>query len=83
MSAQRVDLLFLFDVDNTLLDNDAVQDDLGAHLESEFGRAARERYWAIFETLRSELATPTTWGRYNAIGWRIPTIPSCYGCRLS
>jgi FMN phosphatase YigB (HAD superfamily) len=49
------DTVFLFDVDNTLLNNDAVQDDLGEHLESEFGRAARERYWAIFETLRSEL----------------------------
>lgn len=47
--------VFLFDVDNTLLDNDAVQEDLSAHLEGEFGRAARERYWAIFETLRSEL----------------------------
>jgi FMN phosphatase YigB (HAD superfamily) len=47
--------VFLFDVDNTLLDNDAVQDDLSAHLESEFGEAARERYWAVFETLRSEI----------------------------
>jgi FMN phosphatase YigB (HAD superfamily) len=51
----RQDTVFLFDVDNTLLDNDAVQADLSNHLESEFGRAARERYWAIFETLRSEL----------------------------
>jgi FMN phosphatase YigB (HAD superfamily) len=49
------DTVFLFDVDNTLLDNDAVQDDLSAHLESEFGEPARERYWAIFETLRSEI----------------------------
>jgi FMN phosphatase YigB (HAD superfamily) len=49
------DTVFLFDVDNTLLDNDAVQEDLGNHLESEFGRAARERYWAIFETLRAEI----------------------------
>src|SRR5579859_7975135 len=49
------DTVFLFDVDNTLLNNDAVQDDLSAHLESEFGQAARQRYWAIFETLRSEL----------------------------
>ncbi|MGH8137979.1 MAG: HAD family hydrolase [Steroidobacteraceae bacterium] len=49
------DIVFLFDVDNTLLDNDGVQADLGTHLESEFGRAARERYWAIFETLRAEL----------------------------
>jgi FMN phosphatase YigB (HAD superfamily) len=48
-------LVFLFDVDNTLLDNDAVQADLSAHLEREFGRAHRDRYWAIFEALRSEL----------------------------
>lgn len=47
--------VFLFDVDNTLLDNDAVQTDLGAHLESEFGRASCERYWAIFEELRAQL----------------------------
>src|SRR5579872_5499753 len=49
------DTVFLFDVDNTLLNNDAVQEDLSVHLESEFGRPARERYWAIFETLRAEL----------------------------
>jgi FMN phosphatase YigB (HAD superfamily) len=48
-------MVLLFDVDNTLLDNDAVQEDLGEHLQTEFGRPARDRYWAIFETLRSEL----------------------------
>jgi FMN phosphatase YigB (HAD superfamily) len=52
---QPAPLLFLFDVDNTLLDNDAVQEDLSAHLEREFGRASRDRYWSIFETLRREL----------------------------
>lgn len=49
------DTVFLFDVDNTLLNNDAVQKDLGDHLEREFGRAKRDRYWAIFEQLRGEL----------------------------
>ncbi len=48
-------LVFLFDVDNTLLDNDAVQDDLSAHLERELGRSRRDRYWTIFEALRAEL----------------------------
>jgi FMN phosphatase YigB (HAD superfamily) len=48
-------IVFLFDVDNTLLDNDAIQEDLGNHLEAQFGRACRERYWAIFEALRAEL----------------------------
>jgi FMN phosphatase YigB (HAD superfamily) len=49
------DTVFLFDVDNTLLNNDAVQEDLGEHLEREFGRAKRDRYWAIFEELRGQL----------------------------
>jgi FMN phosphatase YigB (HAD superfamily) len=48
-------VVFLFDVDNTLLDNDHVQDDLKKHLESEFGAVSRDRYWAIFEALRAEL----------------------------
>jgi len=47
--------VFLFDVDNTLLDNDAVQADLSAYLEREFGRPSRDRYWALFEQLRVEL----------------------------
>ena len=47
--------VFLFDVDNTLLDNDGVQTDLSAHLERQFGRESRDRYWAIFEELRAEL----------------------------
>ena len=49
------DVVFLVDVDNTLLDNDRVQDDLREHLESEFGAAARDRYWQIFEALVKEL----------------------------
>jgi FMN phosphatase YigB (HAD superfamily) len=49
------DVVFLLDVDNTLLDNDRVQDDLRKHLEREFGAASRDRYWAIFEALRTEL----------------------------
>ena len=49
------DVVFLLDVDNTLLDNDRVIADLRGHLEREFGAASAERYWAIFERLRSEL----------------------------
>jgi FMN phosphatase YigB (HAD superfamily) len=53
--ASAEELLFLFDVDNTLLDNDRVQDDLRSHLEREFGAQSRDRYWAIFEKLQTEL----------------------------
>jgi FMN phosphatase YigB (HAD superfamily) len=49
------DLVFLLDVDNTLLDNDRVIADLRRHLEHEFGVASAQRYWASFEALRSEL----------------------------
>ncbi|WP_394780673.1 HAD family hydrolase [Undibacterium sp.] len=48
-------LVFLFDCDNTLLDNDGVQADLRKHLEQEFGAACSEQYWTILEQLRTEL----------------------------
>jgi len=48
-------LVFLFDVDNTLLDNDRVTADLKQHLEREIGHERQERYWSIFEDLRAEL----------------------------
>ena len=49
------DIVFLFDVDNTLLDNDRVQDDLKSHLERGFGVETRDRYFAILENLYAEL----------------------------
>ena len=48
-------IVFLVDVDNTLLDNDRVQDDIKRHLEREFGAACRDRYWTILEQLFAEL----------------------------
>ena len=48
-------VVFLLDVDNTLLDNDRVSEDLRRHLTREVGADPQERYWAIFEELRKEL----------------------------
>ena len=48
------DTVFLFDCDNTLLDNDQVREDLRTHLEGEFGAAENARYWALYEALRDE-----------------------------
>jgi beta-phosphoglucomutase-like phosphatase (HAD superfamily) len=48
-------VVFLFDVDNTLIDNDRVQADLKVHMEQRYGVAARDRYWEILEELRSKL----------------------------
>jgi FMN phosphatase YigB (HAD superfamily) len=48
-------IVFLLDVDNTLLDNDRVTTDLKGYLERQVGHERQERYWAIFEELRIEL----------------------------
>ncbi len=48
-------IVFLVDVDNTLLDNDRIQNDLKRHLEREFGAACRDRYWVILEQLFTDL----------------------------
>ena len=48
-------MVFLLDVDNTLLDNDRIEQDLRDHLEQVFGLDACRRYWIIFEEMRREL----------------------------
>jgi hypothetical protein len=48
-------IVFLFDVDNTLIDNDRVQDHLSEHLAENYGAAARDRYWEILRGLVEEL----------------------------
>ncbi len=48
-------IVFLVDVDNTLIDNDRIQNDLKRHLEREFGAACRDRYWTILEQLFTDL----------------------------
>lgn len=53
MSGQR--LVFLFDVDNTLVDNDRVTAALKRFLTTEIGEERTEHYWRIFEELRSQL----------------------------
>lgn len=51
----RHSVVFLFDVDNTLLDNDHVAADLQHYLERQVGRDGARRYWRHFEQLRTEL----------------------------
>src|SRR5258708_32569059 len=50
-----LETVFHYDVDNTLLDNDRVTADLKRHLEQQVGPERQQRYWDIFEQLRSEL----------------------------
>ena len=75
MMQQMHDLVFLFDVDNTLIDNDRIQQDLREHLEQSYGRAARERYWAIFDELWAELGYADYIGeRYRGEKLHDPTL---------
>jgi len=47
--------VFLFDVDNTLVDNDRIAGDLKRYLTMEMGEERQKQYWEIFEQLRAEL----------------------------
>ncbi|MGC1387164.1 MAG: hypothetical protein WA807_04055 [Steroidobacteraceae bacterium] len=60
------DVIFLLDVDNTLLDNDRFGADLGDRLEIAFGKDGRERYWAIFTALREEFGIADYLGSLQA-----------------
>lgn len=46
------DVIFLFDVDDTLLDNDGMKDELSAYVLSIFGKQANDRFWALYEEER-------------------------------
>ena len=52
---EKHEVVFLFDVDNTLLNNDHVERDLRQHLSSYLSTRARDRYFEIFEELRQEI----------------------------
>ena len=76
MSAPSL-VVFLVDVDNTLLDNDRITDDLKRYLEREVGHERQERYWAIFEELRVQLGYADYLGalqRYRAEFPRDPRL---------
>lgn len=83
MTAPR-DVVFLLDVDNTLLDNDQVVADLRGHLEREFGAASAGRNWVNFETLRSELGYADYLGALQRWRFDAERLPSDepVGCRL-
>lgn len=73
--SQPASIVFLFDVDDTLLDNDRIAADLKAHLTQAFGAERQQRYWVIFEQLRTELGYADYLGalqRYRAENPRDP-----------
>ena len=72
-----MNIVFLFDVDNTLLDNDRVTADLKRHLQQQVGEDRQQQYWDIFEQLRTELGYADYLGalqRYRVVNPREPGL---------
>ena len=73
MSKPPEPVVFLFDIDNTLLNNDKITEDMRHHLTHHFGSAASVKYWEIFEDLRAELGYADYLGalqRYRTLDMR-------------
>jgi FMN phosphatase YigB (HAD superfamily) len=68
-------VVFLFDVDNTLVNNDRVAEDLQRHLASEISADGAQEYWRIFEQLRSELGYADYLGALQRYRVRHPRAP--------
>ncbi len=75
LNPRRASVVFLLDVDNTLLDNDRVTEDLREYLTRDFGAKRQERYWAIFEKLRLELGYADYLGALQAYRVENPRDP--------
>ncbi len=69
-------LVFLFDVDNTLLANDRVTADLKRHLGQQVGPERQQRYWDFFEQLRTELGYADYLGALQRYRLEYPRDPS-------
>lgn len=67
--------VYLFDVDNTLLDHDRVTADLKKHLDSTVGATQARRYWEIFETIRGELGYADYLGSLQRYRAEFPSDP--------
>src|SRR5512140_3827222 len=68
-------IVFLFDVDNTLLDNDRVSADLKQHLTREVGPERQQQYWSVFEELRAELGYADYLGALQRYRSKYPRDP--------
>jgi FMN phosphatase YigB (HAD superfamily) len=72
---ERENIVFLLDVDNTLLDNDRVAQDLRQFLTESFGAERQNRYWQLFEELRTELGYADYLGALQGYRLEFPRDP--------
>jgi len=75
-------VVYLLDVDNTLLDNDAVTADLQTYLRDRFGPESERRYWDIFEENRRELGYADYLGALQRFRVEHPRDPKMLGVSI-
>src|SRR4051812_954894 len=80
--SEKADVVFLLDVDNTLLDHDAVVDDYRRHLTYAFGTELERRYWDIFETYRGEVGYADYLGALQRFRLEYPREPRLLAASL-
>ena len=68
-------VVFLLDVDNTLLDNDRILSDLIRYIDQTIGYESKQRYWEIFEELREELGYADYLGALQGYRIKYPHDP--------
>jgi FMN phosphatase YigB (HAD superfamily) len=68
-------VVFLFDVDNTLIDNDRVTADLRRYLTAEVGADRAAQYFEIFEELRTQMGYADYLGALQQYRVRNPRDP--------
>ena len=79
VTADQASVAFLFDVDNTLLDNDRVKAELAEGIENAVGEAAGARFWEIYEDvrrMRDFVDYPRTLERFREAFPREPGFPA-------
>jgi FMN phosphatase YigB (HAD superfamily) len=76
------ELTYLVDVDNTLLDNDAVIEHLRNYLQRKLGAHSQQEYWRIFERLRDEIGYADYLGALQQYRLENPRVPEVLGVSL-
>lgn len=72
---RSADTVYLVDADNTLLDNDRIQQDLSAQLTAQLGEAGCARYWQIYEHLFAEHGHVDYFGALQQLRREAPVDP--------
>lgn len=78
MSVVGPRVTFLFDVDNTLLDNDRVKSDLAVRIRDVLGDGQADRFWELYEMVRADLGVIDLYATLGLLGREYPALQRSY-----